>query len=351
MRNRQAFHKGLDALSKIKTINELFIFMEDRVVSFFELTHLNVLILNDSETKYTCIKNIAARDDIPEILKGVSFSLNDYIAANLLDNKEAVSTKEVDKSLKVVLTEKRRVFLLSLRDRLDELKSQACIPGFINGKLFAIFLLGEKLSKEAFSIEELELFSLIANKSAEIIYNFNLLEKEIRLFTQSICETNARLELKDHYTMGHSHRVERFSMIMSEKLQDELDKIPHGRTILYYAAEFAKLLKPMEKWFGKIILEAVLCHHENYDGTGYPCGKKREEINILARIIRVADSFDAMISGRTYRKSLVQHKALLELKNNRGTQFDPKVVDAFLEAYKEGLFADIFSQMLNISKE
>ena len=70
----------------------------------------------------------------------------------------------------------------------------------------------------------------------------------------------------------------------------------------------------------------------------------------MARIIRVADSFDAMVTDRSYRKALVQHQALLELKNGREKQYDPKVVDVFLEAYKEGLFADIFSQIANISE-
>ena len=98
------------------------------------------------------------------------------------------------------------------------------------------------------------------------------------------------------------------------------------------------------------MLDAILYHHENYDGTGYPQGKKGNEINILARIIRVADSFDAMVTDRPYRKALIQHQALLELKNGKGTQFDPKVVDLFLEAYREGLFANIFSQIANTSK-
>jgi len=267
------------------------------------------------------------------------------------------------------------------------LKAQACVPGFADKKLLVILVLGEKVSKEEFFTEELELFSLLAEKSAEIIHNFNLLKKKIELFIQSIREISNRLEIKDFYTKGHSHRVGEFSVIMSKKLQSVLDKIPYGEIILYYAAEFhdvgkinipdrilkkrgilsekeyakikehpiesIKIIKPMEKWFGKIILDAVLCHHENYDGTGYPYGKKGEEINILARIIRVADSFDAMITDRPYRKAMLQHQVLLELKNGRGKQFDPMMLDAFLAAYKEGLFQDIFFSIVkdNIDKD
>ena len=384
VKNIQTLRKNLDTLSEIKAPNELFAFIEDRVVSFFELTYLGIFGLDNSETKYTCIKNITAVSDIPKILKAANFNLDGPIVTDLAANGKTISIKEVDRNLAVALTEERRIFLLSLSKKLNELKAQTCIPGFADNKLLVMFVLGEKVSKEEFFTEELELFSLLAEKSAEIIHNFNLLKKKTELFIQSIREINKRLEIKDFYTRGHSHRVGEFSVIMGKKLQSELDKIPYGEIILYYAAEFhdigkintpdsiltkkgalndeeyakikehpiesVKILKPMEKWFGKVILDAVLYHQENYDGTGYPYGKKGKEINILARIIRVADSFDAMITDRPYRKALLQHKALLELKEGRGKQFDSKVIDAFLEAYREGLFVDIFSQVTNTSK-
>lgn len=72
-------------------------------------------------------------------------------------------------------------------------------------------------------------------------------------------------------------------------------------------------------------------HHERYDGKGYPDGLAGEEIPIFARILAVADAYDAMTSSRPYRKTLSQQKAIIELKNNAGKQFDPKVVDAFLK--------------------
>ena len=376
MKNIKIFHRDLDTLSEIKVPNELFTFIENKVISFFKLTHLGIFVLGDSETKYTCIKNITAIGDTPKTLKGEKFNLDNPVITNLLDNKKAILTKEVDKNLAVALTEGRKMFLLSLSNKLEELNARACIPGFVNNRLLVVFVLGKKASKEIFFAEELELLSLLAEKSAKIIHNFNLLEKEANLFIQSIRETNKQLEIKDLYTRGHSHRVGEFSIIMGKKLQDELSRISYGEIILYYAAEFhdvgkinipdsilkkrsalnaeecakikehpiesMKIIKPMEKWFGKTILDAVLYHHENYDGTGYPYGKKGEEINIFARIIRVADSFDAMITDRPYRKALVQQKTLIQLKEGRGIQFDPKVIDAFLEAYKEGLFANIF---------
>ena len=376
MKNIKIFRKSLDTLSEIKAPNKLFAFIKNKVVSFFKLTHFGIFVLNDSETKYVCIENITIISDLPKPLKNANFSLDDPVITNLLDTKKAISIKEVDKNLAIALTEERRTFLLSLNNKLGELKAQVCIPGFVNNKMLVVFVLGGKASKEDFFAEELETLSLLTEKSAKIIHNFSLLKKETNLFIQSIRKINKQLELKDLYTRGHSHRVGELSVITGRKLQDELSKFSYGEIILYYAAEFhdvgkinmpdsilkkegalsdvecakikehpiesMKIIKPMEKWFGKIMLDAVLYHHENYDGTGYPYGKKGEEINIFARIIRVADSFDAMITDRPYRNALFQHKALIELKGGRGTQFDSKVVDAFLEAYKEGLFVNVF---------
>ena len=72
-------------------------------------------------------------------------------------------------------------------------------------------------------------------------------------------------------------------------------------------------------------------HHERYDGKGYPHGLKEKDIKLGARIIAVADSFDAMVTERVYRKALSKDEAIEELKKGSGTQFDPRVVEAFLK--------------------
>jgi diguanylate cyclase (GGDEF)-like protein/PAS domain S-box-containing protein len=78
----------------------------------------------------------------------------------------------------------------------------------------------------------------------------------------------------------------------------------------------------------------ILAHHERWDGKGYPRGIKGEEIPLLARILCIADAFDAMTSERVYKKAWEEERALEELKKNRGTQFDPKIVDIFLSVVK-----------------
>jgi diguanylate cyclase (GGDEF)-like protein len=78
------------------------------------------------------------------------------------------------------------------------------------------------------------------------------------------------------------------------------------------------------------LAQFVLNHHEKWDGSGYPNGLKGEEINLEARIISVADAYDALTSERSYRKGLTDEEAIMELKKCSGTQFDPKVVDVFI---------------------
>jgi len=94
-----------------------------------------------------------------------------------------------------------------------------------------------------------------------------------------------------------------------------------------------KILKPVLT--NDEMLAVVRGHHERYDGKGYPDQLKGEQLNLFAAIVSVADAYDAMTSDRSYRKALSREEAIAELKLNRGTQFHPKVVDAFLEILKD----------------
>lgn len=84
------------------------------------------------------------------------------------------------------------------------------------------------------------------------------------------------------------------------------------------------------------VIPAVLAHHERYDGNGYPRGLKGEEIPLLGRILAVCDSYDAITSKRAYKEALSKEYAIAELQRNRGTQFDPGLVDAFVNLIREG---------------
>jgi HD-GYP domain-containing protein (c-di-GMP phosphodiesterase class II) len=80
-----------------------------------------------------------------------------------------------------------------------------------------------------------------------------------------------------------------------------------------------------------LIAEAILSHHEWWDGNGYPRGLKGEDIPLISRIIAIVDAYDAMIYGRPYKKVVIQQQALQELQKKAGSQFDPTLIDTFIK--------------------
>ena len=85
------------------------------------------------------------------------------------------------------------------------------------------------------------------------------------------------------------------------------------------------------------MLDIVLYHHERYDGKGYPTGLKGNQIPLVARIVAVADTFDAMTSKRVYRNELDLEYTLNEIRKNKGTQFDPEIVEVFLSLFEQDI--------------
>jgi HD-GYP domain-containing protein (c-di-GMP phosphodiesterase class II) len=366
----------MDRKADFRVPKEFFIFIEDKISAFFEVSHLDIFALNTEETAYVLEKNVMRVQEASGVIGDKSLDFKSPIIKHLLETKKPILKREINEGIIGEKSEVRRKFLSSLIKQMDELRAEVCVPDFINDRLVIMFVLGKKLSGEGFSVQEIELFSSLVDQSAKVNFNFDLLKEDVERFVKSIRKVNDALEVKDPYTRGHSDRVAQFSVIVASKLRDELKKVPYGEISLYYAAELhdvgkiyiadsvikkassltkeeydeikkhpvesMKIISPMKKWFGESILEAVLFHHENYDGTGYPYGKRGNEINILARIIRVADSFDAMVTDRPYRRAMVHRKALFELEKGQGTLYDSKVVDAFLKSYEEGLFKYIF---------
>ena len=101
----------------------------------------------------------------------------------------------------------------------------------------------------------------------------------------------------------------------------------------------ADMIRPLSSLSGSV--DIVMYHHENYDGTGYPNGIRGEEIPLGARILRLADSFDAMTSNRPYKTVLTVSQAVEDVKMHRGQYYDPEVVDAFLEyIFKTGILSE-----------
>jgi putative nucleotidyltransferase with HDIG domain len=179
---------------------------------------------------------------------------------------------------------------------------------------------------------------------------------------------SAALDLRDQATKGHTLRLARLALAIGSELgfSDEelshleqaamlhdMTKLELPKVILDKAgpltdSEWQKIQRHPEVGYEMVrnapfLQEAgqiILCHHERYDGGGYPRGLRGEEIPLAARAFAVADTYDAMISDRPYRKAVSHATAVREIKGSAGTQFDARVVEAFLAANRKGLIQD-----------
>jgi len=216
---------------------------------------------------------------------------------------------------------------------------------------------------EIFRQGELQLLVSLAEQLSVVIANTNLYQ-DLELFIINMVKSLVfAIEAKDVYTRGHSERVSRLSMQMGRQLGlqgDELEslrwasilhdigKIGIPETILnkpgrltdeefevikVHPAKGFEILKPVEQLASS--LPGILHHHERFDGKGYPNGLAGEQIPLAARIIAVADTFDAISSTRSYRSAKSYYKALSIVKEVAGSQLDPKIVTAFNQIIDE----------------
>jgi response regulator RpfG family c-di-GMP phosphodiesterase len=185
-----------------------------------------------------------------------------------------------------------------------------------------------------------------------------------RTFYSAVVSLVRTLEARDAYTNGHSRRVRALSL----RLAVNVGLDAHHRKLLSLAArlhdigkigmaegilnkptaldphEFSlvrqhpvlgeRILRPIIR--SREVLSAIRSHHERYDGLGYPDGLRGQDIPLLARIITVADCFDAMTSSRAYRGALATQAALDLMSEGRGSQFDPELVPPFVAMIREG---------------
>jgi len=204
-----------------------------------------------------------------------------------------------------------------------------------------------------FNEEDLNLLEALSNQAAVAIENAKLYENLKTLFLNTVKSLAAAIETKDIYTRGHSERVTQYSLIIARKLGmdsseieklrlaallHDIGKIGIDESILrkpaklspsefeeikkhpIYAANILESIPQLHE-----IIPVIKHHHERFDGNGYPDGLKGEKIPYLARIIAIADTFDAMSSDRPYRKALPVQVCLQEILNCSGTQFDPNI--------------------------
>jgi putative nucleotidyltransferase with HDIG domain len=238
-------------------------------------------------------------------------------------------------------------------------KNLIASPLSMHQKVFGVICLNDREGR-SFSRDDLKLLSALASQAAIAIENVELYANLRRDYLNAIKALAAAVDAKDHYTHGHSNKVMTYSALIARELKlsnKDVEKIKYG-ALLHDIGKIgiseAVLNKPAKltpKEFDTIamhpilgvsivqnieslkeLIPIILYHHERYSGGGYPEGISGNGIPLGARIVGVADSWDVMTSDRAYRKALPLDVALAELKKCSGTQFDPEVVQALLDA-------------------
>ncbi len=255
----------------------------------------------------------------------------------------------------------------------EEIISAISVPMIAGNKLVGVLNINRETVRMEFTEENINVMSAFAAQAAEAITKagyFHQIEQlsvkndnQFKEFTRALAKT---VDAKDPYTYGHSEAVTRYAVEIAKEMKvggqglrtleiggrlHDMGKIGIPEHILNKPAGLtddeyltvqrhpeigAQILKDTSSLKG--MRDLILYHHERFDGKGYPTGLKGKDIPLLARILAVADSYDAMVSQRAYRKGLPRKDAITEIKKCSGSQFDPEVVKAFLSVMNEKRF-------------
>ncbi|RJQ50998.1 MAG: HD domain-containing protein [Actinobacteria bacterium] len=239
-------------------------------------------------------------------------------------------------------------------------KSAICVPLKVKDNVIGVITVSSQSAELQFTDENVRLLSSLAGNAAVAIENAQLFKSLEEAYMGTVKALAAAIDAKDSYTQGHSTQVAHYVLMLAEEMglceedkkavetaaylhdigkigvRDEILLKP-GRLSLnemneirHHSMISANILAPVP--FPWQVTPIVRHHHERWDGSGYPAGLKGHEIPLLARMLAVADAFDAMTSKRPYRKKKSIAEGIAELKACAGTHFDPELVPAFIKA-------------------
>jgi putative nucleotidyltransferase with HDIG domain len=204
--------------------------------------------------------------------------------------------------------------------------------------------------------------SYLISERAKLFQKTLLAEGELRSLSKELVLAFANaLDAKSPWTMGHSERVSSLSLAIAKEMQfneDDMEMLKIGsllhdigklgtydiilektepltekewELIKMHPVKGADILNPVGQL--RKVIPIIKYHHERFDGTGYPEGLKDQDIPLSARILCVADTFDALIADRPYKRAMEREQACAYVKQEAGTHFDPDVVKAFLRVF------------------
>lgn len=340
--------------NKITSISDLNELLQKTVEVVKGSFGYEIFIINLIDKKTGEIVNKAVAGTSPYIVTDNEFRMDKGVTGWVARQGEAVMIGDVSKD--------SRYFTGFIFPDGRKIQSLLSVPIKFKEEIIGLLHI-ESTELNAFDQDDLFILTTLAQSLAIAIKNAEAREEIEEDFLATLSTLAALIELKDPYTGGHSQKVKEYSLAIADKLglnselKEDLEIAASLHDIGKIGVENNILNKPGKlteaeyevikthpllgenciKYIKKLegASHLVRYHHEHYNGAGYPEGLAGEHIPLGARIIAVADAFDAMTSDRVYRKAMSLEKAISILKAEKGKQFCPHCVDKFLEYLKE----------------
>jgi putative nucleotidyltransferase with HDIG domain len=240
-----------------------------------------------------------------------------------------------------------------------KIKDSVVIPLKPRETMLGVIQVCNKKGNSSYSYEDMDLLKILGSQIAFVIQNAELFNNLEKAYLDTLSALTNAIDAKDSYTRGHSDRVTELSVRLAKEAKVEntdLEKIRLGgmlhdigkigipenilnkpgrlddhefEVIKSHPVMGVSILGGVE--FLQNVVPIIKHHHERYDGNGYPDKLKGGDIPFLARIVSIADTYDAMTTNRPYRKALTIEESLKEIERCKGTQFDPELADLFVK--------------------
>ena len=321
-----AVHSIYRLLNSTYGVNELICRMARLFTQFFNAQYCQIILL-DSNKKYSIIN------------------------CTIIDNKRFISSKKTKISGRVEKKILRRASVVRKNNFLG-------IP-LICEDIMGLVIIKRIKSKQPFDIFDQEMLMTMAEQAVVGIKNLQLYEEQQRIvfgsikslvtlldtrvsreythspyFSKLVCALGCEIHLNDKQLESLKYASLLHDAGKADIPAEILTKTSKLTTEEYdiikkHPVKGAQILRPLQVL--RPVIPIIMYHHEKYNGTGYPSRLKGRQIPLGARIMSVADAFEAMVYGRPYRQRMNIDSAIKEIKKKSGTQFDPKVVEVFLK--------------------
>ena len=310
----------------------------------------SLMLINHETSELT----IAASRALPEeVVMSTRLKIGEGVAGRVAQTGKAIFVEDIE-------TDAR---FMRANGAHYSSKSFISVPLRVKNRIIGVLNVNSPEKQRIFEERDVRLLTILADQAGITLENIELYDN-LQNFYLEMVQTLARaIDAKDSYTHEHADRARKYAGLIGRKLMlpqamirhieyaalmHDIGKIGIDETILHKAGKLTpeereiirkhpaignRIISPVA--FLSPVAPMVLYHQEWYNGQGYPEGLVGEEIPLGARIVAVIDAYDAITSDRPYRKALSRQIAVEELRKGSGTQFDEKVVNAFLEILKE----------------